>query len=53
VTDTSGATTPLGTWTIVPGKDITFASGTALRRDQIASVQITVGDTPILQLRTG
>lgn len=53
VTDTSGATTPLGSWTIVPGKDITFASGTALRRDQIASVQITVGETPILQLRTG
>jgi anti-sigma-K factor RskA len=53
VTDTSGATTPLGTWTIEPGKDVTFASGTALRRDQIASVQITVGETPILQLRTG
>lgn len=53
VTDTGGLTTPLGSWTIVPGKDITFASGTALRRDQIASVQITVGETPILQLRTG
>jgi anti-sigma-K factor RskA len=53
VTDTSGATTSLGSWTIVPGKDITFASGTALRRDQIASVQITAGETPILQLRTG
>jgi hypothetical protein len=49
VVDTSGHAQDLGTWTLA-GSRTTFSSGTSLRRDQIANVQITVADQPILQL---
>ncbi|MGH8959681.1 MAG: anti-sigma factor family protein [Jatrophihabitantaceae bacterium] len=46
-----GSAEPLGTWTLVAGRDIKFASGTALHRDQIKSIDITAPDgSPILQL---
>ena len=44
---------PLGTWTLVSGKDTKFSSGTALRRDQIKSIQITSpSGSTLLQLNT-
>lgn len=53
VIGTDGSKHPLGTWTLVAGKDTNFSSGTALRRDQIKSIQITGPDgTAILQLAT-
>jgi hypothetical protein len=53
IVDRAGATHDLGTWTLQPGTDTTFTSGTALRRDQIASIEITRPNrTPILQLTT-
>jgi hypothetical protein len=53
VIDRAGATHHLGTWTLQPGTDTTFTSGTALPRDQISDVQITRPDgTPILHLTT-
>jgi anti-sigma factor RsiW len=53
ITDRAGATHDLGTWTLQPGTDTTFTSGTALRRVQIASIEITrPNGTPILQLTT-
>jgi hypothetical protein len=43
----------LGTWTLVAGKDTKFASGTALRRDEIKRIEITAPDgQAILQLTT-
>lgn len=46
-----GSSHPLGSWTLVAGKDTEFASGTALRRAEIKSIQITSPDgTAILQL---
>jgi predicted anti-sigma-YlaC factor YlaD len=40
-----------GSWSLVPGKTITFTGGTAVPLDRIAEVQITRTDgTPILQL---
>lgn len=46
-----GSTQPLGTWTLVAGRDTKFSSGTALHRDQIRSIDITAPDgSPILQL---
>ena len=51
VIDRAGATHELGTWTLQPGTDTTFTSGTALRRDQISDIRITRRDgTPILHL---
>lgn len=53
IVDRSGVTHDLGTWTLQPGSDTTFTSGTALPRDQISSLQITPPNgTPILQLTT-
>jgi Putative zinc-finger len=53
IVDRAGAAHDLGTWTLQPGTDTTFTSGTALRRDQIASIEITrPSGTPILQLTT-
>lgn len=53
IVDRSGATHDLGTWTLQPGTDTTFTSGTALPRDQISTLQITgPNGTPILQLTT-
>ncbi|MDT4913191.1 MAG: hypothetical protein QOC66_2319, partial [Pseudonocardiales bacterium] len=40
-----------GSWTLVPGRTITFTGGTSVRRADIDRVQITLPDgTPILQL---
>lgn len=51
--DRKGATHDLGTWTLAPGTETTFTSGTALSRDEISSVQITLPNgTPILHLTT-
>lgn len=53
ITDRTGATHDLGTWTLQPGTDTTFTSRTTLPRDQISSIEITRPDgTPILQLTT-
>lgn len=53
VIDRAGAAHDLGTWTLQPGTDTTFTSGTALPRDQISGIQITrPNGTPILQLTT-
>jgi Putative zinc-finger len=53
VVDRAGVTHDLGTWTLRPGADTTFTSGTALQRDQISSIEITrPNGTPILQLTT-
>jgi Putative zinc-finger len=53
VIDRAGAAHELGTWTLQPGTDTMFTSGTALRRDQISDIRITRRDgTPILHLTT-
>lgn len=41
---------PAGSWKLIPGKVTNFTGGTALPREQISKVQITVGDRAILQL---
>jgi len=53
VKDRTGKTHQLGMWSIVPGKVTTFTSGTALKRAQIAEVEITLpdGTTPLLTLK--
>jgi hypothetical protein len=52
ITDDAGITHELGTWTLQPGIDTTFTSGTALLRDQITSVEIIrPNGTAILQLK--
>ena len=41
----------LGTWSPVPNRTVSFTAGTAVRRERIARVQVTLADgTPILQL---
>ena len=51
VVDRSGVVHDLGTWTAHSGAEVTFTSGTALARTDLASVRITLLDgTPILQL---
>jgi hypothetical protein len=51
--DRKGATHDLGTWTLAPGTETTFTSGTALSPAEISSIQITLPNgTPILHLRT-
>lgn len=52
VIDTSGAKHDAGSWTLVPGKEVAFTGGTAVRQSDIARVQIALPDgSPILQLR--
>ena len=50
VVDKAGHTQTAGSWQLVPGKDTTFTSGTAIPRGQIGKVEIAVGTTPILTL---
>jgi hypothetical protein len=51
VIDRTGATHNLGTWTLDPGTETEFTSGTALARDNISSVVITLPNgTPVLGL---
>jgi predicted anti-sigma-YlaC factor YlaD len=51
VIDKSGLAHGAGSWSLVPGKTVTFTGGTAVPRDRIAEVQITRPDgTAILQL---
>jgi hypothetical protein len=48
----SGQSQQLGTWTLAPGKETKYESGTSLKRSEIASVQITSIDSgePLLTL---
>jgi hypothetical protein len=51
VVDTSGKWHDAGSWTLVPGHEISFTGGTDVPRQRIAKVLITLTDgTPILQL---
>ncbi|HEU5266430.1 MAG TPA: zf-HC2 domain-containing protein [Jatrophihabitans sp.] len=51
VIDKDGLAHGAGSWSLVPGKTVTFTGGTAVTRDRIAEVQITRTDgTPILEL---
>lgn len=51
VVDTSGTPHELGTWKLVPDRTVHYTSGTALTREEIASISInTPADQPILQL---
>jgi anti-sigma-K factor RskA len=50
VVDKNNVPHPAGSWKLVPGKVAHFTGGTAVARDQISKVQITVGDRAILQL---
>jgi anti-sigma-K factor RskA len=50
VVDKHNVAHAVGSWTLVPGKVAHFTGGTALTRDQISKVEITVGDRAILQL---
>jgi Putative zinc-finger len=52
IRDRSGHSERLGTWRLVPGHEIKYASGTALRPDQISRIQIALPDgRPVLQLK--
>lgn len=44
VVDRGGDRHTLGTWNLVPGKVVSYQSGTSLPRQQIAAVQIATGD---------
>jgi Putative zinc-finger len=47
----SGQTQNLGTWTVVPGKVMTFPAGTAIPKADIKSITVdSGGGTPLLQL---
>lgn len=51
VTDRAGHRQAAGSWTLAPGGTTTLHAGTALSRQQIARLEITLPDgTPILQL---
>lgn len=50
VLDKNNVAHPAGSWKLVPGKVVHFTGGTAVPRDQISKVQITMGDRAILQL---
>jgi len=48
--DRAGASHDLGSWTVGPGGDLTFTSGTELSRAELAAVQIALPDgTPVLR----
>ena len=52
VTDRHGNKQMLGTWQVLPGKTMTYQSGTALHRGDIAWVSVTSADgTPLLELQ--
>jgi hypothetical protein len=51
VRDRHGHPEKLGTWTLPPGKQISFSAGTALRPSQIGQVEVALTDgTAILRL---
>lgn len=53
VRDRSGRSEVLGTWTLGPGREVRYRSGTALARDEIAAVEIgTVDGRTVLRLTT-
>jgi len=53
VLDKQNVAHPAGSWTLSPGRVTTFTGGTALPRDQISKVEITLpNNQPILQLTT-
>ena len=52
VVDRDGGRQQLGTWRVLQNGHTRYSSGTSLRRDQIAAVEITLRGTPILRLAT-
>jgi hypothetical protein len=51
VRDRAGHRHPLGTWRLVPGSEIEYSSGTALRPNQISRVEIALPNgLPVLRL---
>ena len=50
VTDRAGAKHDAGSWRLAPNGTTHFTGGTAVRRTDIARVDITAGDIPILEL---
>lgn len=52
VVDQDGGRQQLGTWRVLENRDTRYSSGTSLRRDQIAAIEITLRGTPILRLAT-
>lgn len=50
VIDKAGGTHDVGSWTLPSEDSITFPSGIALPRDQLKTIEITAGQTPILSL---
>jgi Putative zinc-finger len=52
VVDTHGVRHDAGSWTLAPGKEISFTGGTSLREADISRIEITLDNgLPILQLR--
>ncbi len=52
VTDKQGNKQMLGTWAVLPGRTMTYQSGTALHVSDIAWVSVTTDDgTPLLELQ--
>lgn len=51
VHDKKGAVESGGSWQLIPGRTTQFVGGASVHRDQIASIDITAGSTPILTLR--
>ncbi|HEY2167141.1 MAG TPA: hypothetical protein VGH01_08245, partial [Jatrophihabitantaceae bacterium] len=50
VVDRHGGSHEAGSWKLTPERVTRVTADTALSRDQIAKVEITLGSTPILQL---
>ena len=50
VTDRSGETQDAGSWRLEQGGTTHFTSGTAVKRSDIARIDISVGSTPVLEL---
>lgn len=51
VVDTHGGSHDVGSWTLVPGNEVTFTGGTSLQEADIARVEIALENgAPILQL---
>ena len=50
ITDRSGKTQDAGSWRLAQGGTTHFTSGTAVKRSDIARIDITVDTTPVLEL---
>lgn len=51
VHDKKGGVESGGSWQLIPGRTTHFVGGASIHRDQITSIDITAGSTPILTLR--